>query len=44
MNARELLVKQTAEAYSGNDEMSLKVSLADLTPLIRRAYADRTDE
>ena len=31
MNIKSLLLKQTDEAFSGDDEMSLKASLADLT-------------
>jgi uncharacterized damage-inducible protein DinB len=32
MNAKELLLKQLNDAYSGDDEMSLQASLGDLTP------------
>ena len=32
MNAKELLLKQLDDVYSGDDEMSLQASLGDLTP------------
>ena len=32
MNAKELLLKELCDAYSGDDEMSLQASLGDLTP------------
>lgn len=32
MAIKELLLKQTAEAFGGNDEMSLKASLRQITP------------
>ena len=32
MNAKQLLLKQLEDAYSGDDEMSLQASLGDLSP------------
>jgi uncharacterized damage-inducible protein DinB len=32
VNAKELLLKELCDAYSGDDEMSLQVSLGDLSP------------